>query len=369
MQDKRVRPGSTDYYVHDEDGRPVWRYDAPQHDSLVDWLAPVAGLLRTALGPQERILLAFDRAGAFPEAMAGLREAGYEFVTYERRPYQQLAASAFDRKLVLDGETLWFCDQRANLGGGRGRVRRIAVRNPDGTQVNLLCVSAAPAVRLIEIMRGRWRQENGFKHGVERWGANQLDARKTEAYPPETIIPNPARRRLDRALRLAHVREGDLRCRLAELSQDDRRRAAVEQLLADAIAAKQQILSERPTVPKHAPLRDTELAEKLVRHRPDYKMTLDTVRIACANVEADLAAVLAPYLLNPAEAKKTLANLLAAPGHVSVQGRRVYVELLPAGTARERAAFGVLLDHVNRLKPSLPGDRKHRTLVFRSQLS
>jgi hypothetical protein len=29
-------------------------------------------------------------------------------------------------------------------------------------------------------MRGRWRQENGFKHGVERWGINQLDRRSTE---------------------------------------------------------------------------------------------------------------------------------------------------------------------------------------------
>jgi hypothetical protein len=27
MQDKRVKPGVTDYYVHDEDGRPVWRFD------------------------------------------------------------------------------------------------------------------------------------------------------------------------------------------------------------------------------------------------------------------------------------------------------------------------------------------------------
>jgi hypothetical protein len=369
MQDKRVRPGSTDYYVHDEDGRPVWRYDAPEHGSLVQWLEPVAGLLRIALGSDERILLAFDRAGAFPEALASLREEGFEFVTYERRPYQQLAASAFDHTLVLDDETLAYCEQRANLGGGRGRVRRIAVRNPDGSQINLLCVSEAPAERLIEIMRGRWRQENGFKHGVERWGANQLDARQTEPYPPETIIPNPARRRLDRALRLAHVREGDVRCRLAELDQADRRRPAVEHELADAIAFKQQILTERPTVPKHAPLRETELAGKLVRHRPDYKMTLDTVRIACANIEADLAAVLAPHLLNPAEAKKTLANLLAAPGHVSVQGRRVHVELLPAGTARERAAFGLLLVYVNRLNLTLPGDPQRRRLAFRSQLS
>jgi hypothetical protein len=38
MQDKRVRPGITDYYVHDEDGRPLMRVDVPSHDSLPFWI-------------------------------------------------------------------------------------------------------------------------------------------------------------------------------------------------------------------------------------------------------------------------------------------------------------------------------------------
>ncbi len=45
-------------------------------------------------------------------------------------------------------------------------------------------------------------------------------------------------------------------------------------------------------------------------------MTLDSVRIACANVESDLAATLAEAMVLPAEAKKLLANVLRAPGHV-----------------------------------------------------
>lgn len=50
-------------------------------------------------------------------------------------------------------------DTRKNLRAGRGRVRRIAVRTAEGRQINLLAVSAHPAPRLIEIMRGRWGQE------------------------------------------------------------------------------------------------------------------------------------------------------------------------------------------------------------------
>src|ERR1019366_3148627 len=188
------------------------------HASPTQGLAPTAALISRVVGEGERVLLAFDRAGAFPESMASLRDGGFELVTYERRPYPLLAESAFiETALVGDDDEVRFTQSQINLGAGRGRVRRIAVREIDGRQVNLLAVSELSADRLIAIMRGRWRQENGFKHGVERWGINQLDRRKTVAYPPDTIVPNPARRRLDRALRGACIREGDARRLLAQL--------------------------------------------------------------------------------------------------------------------------------------------------------
>ncbi len=369
MQDKRVRPGITDYYVHDEDGRPLFRVDVPSHGSLTQWLAPIGSLLRRIVGEGESVLLAFDRAGAFADSMAGLRDTGLELVTYERRPFPLLAASAFtETALVGHDDEVRFVESRINLGAERGRVRRIAVREADGRQVNLLAVSELPAGRLVAIMRGRWRQENGFKHGVERWGINQLDRRKTVAYPPDTIIPNPARRRLDRALRAACIREGDARRLLAQLANDDTRRDRIESDLREAITLQRQLLAERSTTPPHAPLKDTELAGKLVRHDGGTKAVLDTVRIACANVETDLANALAPLLPRAAEAKKTLANLFAAPGRVRVGLRTIAVDLAPAGTALERAAFGELFATLNREKLSLPGDERRRRLVFRSQI-
>ena len=124
--------------------------------------------------------------------MARLRDTGFDLVTYERRPFPAPSESTFTEVARFeDDDEVRFVEAHTNLGGGRGRVRRIAVREADGRQVNLLAVSTLPAARLIAIMRGRWRQENGFKHGVERWGINQLDRRKTVAYPPETIVPNP----------------------------------------------------------------------------------------------------------------------------------------------------------------------------------
>jgi hypothetical protein len=370
MQDKQVKPGVTDYYVHDEDGRPVWRFDVPSHDSLTSWLKPVTAVLRAALGDKQRILLAFDRAGAYPEQMAELRDSGIEFVTYERKPYALLPASAFTEEVTIDSETIGVSEQHdKNLKHGRGRVRRLALRMPSGQQVNLLAASHEPAWRLIEVMRGRWVQENAFKHGNERWGINHLDSRRVETYPPEAVIPNPVRRRLDHALRLARRREGDTLRQLARLAADDPKRKKHERDLAAAREDQAELEALRPQVPKHAPLAQTELRDKLVRHPGELKTLMDTVRIACANAESELAASLALHLRKPAEAKKVLANLFAAPGAVRVNGKTISVTLSPTGTNGEKRAIAVLLETVNRANLTLPGDPEGRQLRFRSQLS
>ena len=364
MQDKRAVPGCSDYYVHDEDGRPVLRISVPSHGALTDWLSPIARRLREALGPEQRILLCFDRAGAHPEQMAALREEGFEFVTYERSPYPQLLRSAYGKSIEINGERVQLAEPaRKNLGRVRGRVRRISVLKEDGKQVNLLAISSQPADWLLQVMVGRWCQENGFKHAGERWGQNQLDGRTVGPYPQEAIIPNPARRRLDQALRIIRAREGQARSALFRLGAHDPRRPQIERELAEALDQQEQLEALRPSVPTHAPLCDTELSHVLVRHREEYKLTLDTVRIACANAETELAAILGPLLPKATEAKKSLANLFAAPGKVRVTDQDITITLLPAGTDAERNAFSLLLDAITARRLTLPGNS--RPLRFR----
>jgi hypothetical protein len=105
-----------------------------------------------------------------------------------------------------------------------------------------------------------------------------------------------------------------------------------------------------------------------VYHAGDYKTVLDTLRIACANAESELAATLAPHLRKPAEAKKALANLFAAPGRVRLAGGEIRVTLVPVGRDDEQEAFPVLCDVLNRWDLVLPGDAQRRPLRFRSQL-
>jgi len=132
-----------------------------------------------------------------------------------------------------------------------------------------------------------------------------------------------------------------------------------------ALDAEREIDALRPTVPKRARLAETERAGKLRRHDGSRKLVLDTIRIACANAESDLAVMLARYMTKPAEAKHLLANVLRAPGQVRVGATVISVEPAPAATAPERIAIGNCLGDVSSLRLTLPGDPRGSPLRFR----
>ena len=67
--------------------------------------------------------------------------------------------------------------------------------------------------------------------------------------------------------------------------------------------------------------------------------------------------MLAPYLTKPREAKKVVANLLAAPGKVAVTRDAIDVRLAPAANVAERRAIGQLFAAINQRNLTLPGDR------------
>jgi hypothetical protein len=368
MQEKRAVSGVTDYYVHDQMGRPLFRMDSPEHAPLVDVLRPIGSFLRSQIDPGTPLLLVFDRAGAFPVEMAALRDEGFEFVTYERKPFPEISAARFDAapSVVYRREKLrWLEERQKNLLDGRGRVRRISLLTQEGAQINILAVSSAPAPNLVLALLNRWgKQENQFKHGNERWGINQLDGRTVEPYDEDAVIPNPARRRLERDMQDARRVEGDALRELAHLPPDHPKRARASQTATAAFEEQQRLQVERAAAPKHASVRDTELSGKLRRHPGRLKLVVDTVRAALAYAETNLAATLAQHLRKPREAKKTLHNLLAAPGTVTFRSTSIGVRLRPASTRGERAAFASLLRGVNASRLTLPGDPQRRPLRF-----
>ena len=194
----------------------------------------------------------------------------------------------------------------------------------------------------------------------------QRNRRNSDA--PGTIIPNPGRRRLEFSIRVSREQEGRLRNQLARLDEGTPGYAEIKAKLDEQLRLQAGLLSERPHLPTHAPVEETELADELSYHDPHYKVVLDTIRIACLNAEAELAGDLAGHLLKPAEAKKLLANIFAAPGDLRVGEKTVTLNLKIAARKDERAAIAKLFEAVNKRNLTLPGDPQGRPLRFKSDI-
>jgi hypothetical protein len=161
------------------------------------------------------------------------------------------------------------------------------------------------------------------------------------------------------------VREGEARNKIARLEEKrvdrkDPRYATFLGRIAEAISEEQEIDALRPSVPKHARVGDTELAGKLVKHDGRRKLILDTIRIACANAESDLAQMLARRMRKPREAKKLLSNLLRAPAKIRIGASSISVDLAPAATAAEADSIALFLKEVSGLGLRLRGDPRRR---------
>jgi hypothetical protein len=380
MQLKRAVRGVTGYWLHDVDGRPVTWAAALQQGSLVEYLPHLAQRLRGVLGESAELLLVFDRGGAFPTSMRELRDlpqGEVQFLTYERGRYPKRGRIYFERhgtKIELPNPDepkkplcLWVLDAGMNLGQGRGRVRRLSVLMEHDEQVNILTSSAADAQWLVATMFRRWIQENAFKHGKERWGFDQLDGRQVSPFPDGTLIPNPYRKNLEKMKERSIEREAKLRRKLARLEPGDLNQAQIEARLREEVDKQGRLAASLRRSPEHIPVGQTHLRSKLMHHTEEYKRLVDTVRIACARAESDLAARLKPHLSMPKEAKKVVENLLKAHGNIQVNDGSILISLDVAGNENELRAVRVAFEEINALRLAHPGDPCRRPLRFTLQ--
>ena len=378
MQEDRAVRGVTDYWIHDVRGRPISAVTAFQQGSLVAFLPPCAKVIRTAIGEESKALVVFDRAGAFPTAMVDLQalpEGRVDFLTYERAPFKRHGREYFERHgtalrlqcrdgkeqrvIVLDGGTY--------LGRGRGKVRRLCLLMPDDAQINVLTSSPEDAAWLVRTLFARWTQENAFKYGKERWGFDQLDTRQVVPYPQGTVIPNPYRANLERSRDRAAEREGKLRCRLARLASSAPERTELKATLAEVTEVAALIKTALRRTPRHIAIEQTDLNGKLVHHQREYKLLVDTLRIAGMNAEDQLARMLRPHLSTEPEAKRVVQNLFRAAGNIQVNHSHITVTLDPSANRAELRAVASLLDEVNRQRLCHPADPHRRRLQFRLQ--
>ena len=166
----RAERGHADTHVTAYDGRAVC-FVTGEPSGLSTTLARALAELKKAAGPRAKIMLGFDRGGAYPQVFTHCREQQVHWVTYRRAPLAvpvmlpvitTITAGGRTRQITWAGETVQLKDY--------GQARQITLFEHGKVALQILTsdFDACPA-EILSWLKSRWREENSGS-GLERFG-------------------------------------------------------------------------------------------------------------------------------------------------------------------------------------------------------
>jgi transposase len=286
-------PATTDYWVNDATGEPLFVVTAEANAGMVAMLPRVLDEVRAVVG-ERRVTVVFDRGGYSPALFRRLITDGFDILTYRKGRVRRLPRSRFRRhEALLDGRPVAYClaDHGVHLLRGTLRLRQVTRRSDDGHQTPILTSRRdLPAIEVAHRMFARWRQENFFKYLREEYALDALVDYAVVPDDPARDVPNPRWAALDAQLRQA-------RAELARLATEYGAEAFVNPEHArptmrgfkiahgplahdirTALARAAALEAQRAAVPKRVPVGDV-VDGNVVRLAPERKLLTNLIKI------------------------------------------------------------------------------------------
>jgi hypothetical protein len=88
-------PATTDYWVGDAAGDPLFLVTAEANAGLVEMLPKILAEVRPLLG-ERRVTVVFDRGGWSPQLFQKIIADGFDILTYRKAPYRHVAKRRFE---------------------------------------------------------------------------------------------------------------------------------------------------------------------------------------------------------------------------------------------------------------------------------
>ena len=362
-------PGIHTYHVGDVTGHPLLFVTEQLSTSLAKAMPAIVAAIRDAIGEDRPFTVIFDRGGFDGKLFTWLDEQGIGFITYQRGNPNLPRAAFVRRETRFQGRRLRMqIAQDHGQVGQTGPWRRVVVRTPDGHQTpiltNLEAGKVGPA-RLACLVFARWRQENLFKYMGEHHGLDRLVSYTSGPADPDTLVPNPERKRLDRDIATKRRELAKLKAELGDALLDepksDSRSAhglkiaqhgAVGQLraLEDDI---DKLVAQRKPLPKHVTVAELEQPREIMYL--EHKHIVDRIKICAYNAEEWLLDRLVPHYPNRHDVRDLLRSFAELSGHIDTTDHGVEVTLDPPDTPAHRRALAGLIDELNSHGATYPG--------------
>jgi len=197
-------PATTDYWINDKRGDPVFVVTSEANEELVSMLPVITEEIRSLVGKNRRVTVVFDRGGWSPKLFLKLIRSGFDILTYRKGKWKDISVRRFrtyERR--IDGRKISYelDDRNIRLLKGRLRLRQVTRLCEGGHQTPIVTSRFdISAIELAYRMFERWRQENFLKYLREEYALDTLVDYEAEPYNPEKLMPNPERRKIKKEL-------------------------------------------------------------------------------------------------------------------------------------------------------------------------
>ncbi len=363
-------PATTDYWINDQAGDPLFVITAKANAGLVKMLPRVTREIRDLVGDR-RVTMVFDRGGWSPKLFKKLIEDGFDVLTYRKGKCRRVSEQRFvKRRARLDGRWVSYQlhDQPVRFLKGTLRLRQVTRLSDDGHQTQV--VTSRWDLRDIEVayrMFERWRQENFFKYMREEYLLDALIDYQVEPDDPTRTVPNPERKELDKQIRMARTDVTKLEQAYGAAAHDNpeeqrptmrgfkiahgkigKQLRVARERLADLVA-KRRSLSVRVQI------RDVS-EDAVIKLATERKHLSDILKMVAYQAESDLLSLLHPHYARANEEGRTLLHeIFASQGGLEVVGDELRVTLSPLSSPHRTLAANALCEHLNQTQTTFPG--------------
>ncbi len=363
-------PATSDYWVNDSAGDPLFVVTAEANAGLVKMLPGILDQVRALVG-KRRVTVVFDRGGYSPKLFQQILTADFDLLTYRKGRYRRIPRKSFQAcRTRHDGRTITYvlADQEVRLLRGRLRLRQVTRLMDNGHQTPILTSRRdLPAAQAAYRMFDRWRQENFFKYLREEYALDALVEYAAVPDDPTREVPNPAWAALDAQLRQAHAQLDRLQAEYgleALTNLEDQRRTmrgfktAQGKLGQKIWSAWQRVLQlekRRGAVPRRVPIQAlTE--EPVVKLAPERKHLTNLIKMVAYQAESDLLRLVAPHYRRAGQEGRTLLqSALASAADLEVTKTELRVTLAAQSSAHRTRAIAALCGELNQIKTTFPG--------------
>jgi len=365
-------PATSDYWVNDSAGDPLFVVTAEANAGLVKMLPGILVQVRALVG-KRRLTVVFDRGGYSPKLFQQIVAANFALLTYRKGRSLPIPRKRFQTcRTRRDGRTITYvlADQEVRLLKGKLRLRQVTRLMDNGHQTPILTSRRdLPAAQVAYRMFDRWRQENFFKYLREEYALDALVEYATVPDDPTREVPNPAWAALDAQLRQAYAHLDRLQAEYgleALTNLEDQRRTMrgfktahgkLGQKIWSVWQRIEQLEKRRAAIPRRVPVQ-TVRDEPVVKLAPERKHLTNLIKMVAYQAESDLLRLVASHYRRASQEGRTLIqSALASVADLQVTKTELRVTLAAQSSPHRTRAIAALCDQLNQTKTVFPGSQ------------